>query len=198
MALSGRFFNHLLNANRPRLDGFKHWLFHPGMLFQARQQWWGLEQSRSTPHEGLDLCWFEDVAGNRLALDQTTVIPAPSAGTVVKISRDFLGQSIFLAHDIEPMPGRRLYTALGHTNPVESLAEGQTVSEAEIIASISTPVNRKTTVPPHLHLTLAIIPDPVAREQLTWNYLGSGTEILLINPLDVFPTTSVLSETGAA
>ena len=63
MLLAGRFFDYLLSANRPRLDGFRQWLFHPGMLFQARQQWWGKEKPRSTPHEGLDLCWFEDVCG---------------------------------------------------------------------------------------------------------------------------------------
>ena len=192
MLLAGRFFAYLLSANRPRLDRFRHWLFHPGMLFQARQQWWGSEQPRPTPHEGLDLCRFEDSAGNRSSLDHAAVIPAPFAGTVVKINGDFLGQSIFLAHDIEPMAGRRLYTALGHTTPRQSLAAGQSVAEAEIIASVSAPVNRKTSVPPHLHLTLAIIPDSVAPEQLTWNYLGTGTEILLLNPLDVFPTKFIV------
>jgi hypothetical protein len=192
MLLSGHFFAYLQSANRPRLDGFKQWLFHPGMLFQARQQWWGLEQPRPTLHEGLDLCWFEAVPGNRLTLDHTTVIPAPFAGTVVKISGDFLGQSIFLAHDIETLAGRRLYTALGHTSPLPDLSVGELVAEADIIASVSTPVNRKTTVPPHLHLTLAIIPDPVAPEQLTWNYLSTGTEIMLLNPLDVFPTNFIV------
>ena len=91
-------------VNRPRLDGFKQWLFQPGMLFLARQQWWGRERPRPTLHEGLDLCWYEDMEGRRRALDQTTVIPAPFAGTVVKISRDFLGQSIFLAHGDDPAP----------------------------------------------------------------------------------------------
>ena len=144
MLLAGRFFDYLLSANCPRLDGFRRWLFHPGMLFQARQQWWGKEKPRSTPHEGLDLCWFEDVAGNRLALDYSTVIPAPFAGTVVKIAGDFLGQSIFLAHDVYPAADCRLYTAFGHTTPRKSLAAGQSVAEAEIIASVSAPVNRKT------------------------------------------------------
>jgi hypothetical protein len=192
MLLSGRFFDYLLSANRPRLDGFRHWIFHPGMLFQARQQWWGLEQSRPTPHEGLDLCRFEDIAGNPSSLDDSTVIPAPFAGTVVNISGDFLGRSIFLAHDLEPMAGRRLYTAVGHTTPRKSLVAGQLIAEAEIIASVSTPVNPKTTVPPHLHLTLAIVPDTVAPEQLTWKYLSTGTEIRLLNPLEVFPTNFII------
>jgi hypothetical protein len=192
MFLSGRFFDYLLSANRPRLDGFKQWLFHPGMLFQARQQWWGLEQSRPTPHEGLDLCWFEEIPGSRLTLDHATVIPAPFAGTVVKISGDFLGQSIFLAHDIAPLAGRRLYTALGHTSPLPGLAVGKLVAEADIIASVSAPINRKTTVPPHLHLTLAIIPDAFVPEQLTWKYLSTGREIMLLNPLEIFPTNFIV------
>ena len=172
--------------------GFKHWLFHPGMLFRARQQWWGREQTRSNPHEGLDLCWFEDMAGRRRSLDQTIVIPVPFPGRIVKISRDFLGQSIFVAHDMEPIAGRRLYTAFGHTAPEEGPAEGKSVSEGEIIASISAPDQKKTTVPPHLHLTLALIPDTVTPEQLTWAYLGSATTIILLDPLAVFPTAFVV------
>ena len=107
---------------------------------------------------------------------------------VVKISRDFLGQSIFLAHGDDPVAGRRLYTAFGHTSPVASLAEGLAVAEAEIIAAVANPGNRKTTVPPHLHLTLAWIPSTVGYEQLTWNYLGGNPEITLLDPLAVFPT----------
>ena len=188
ICLTGRFFDHLLSANRPRLDGFKQWLFHPGMLFQARQQWWGREQPRPARHEGLDLYWYEEADGHRRQVDQTMVIPAPFPGTVVKISRDFLGQSIFLAHDMELNGGSRLYTAFGHTSPVASLAEGQSVAEAEIIASVANPGNRKTTVPPHLHLTLAWIPSTAGYEQLTWESLSKAPEIALLDPLAVFPT----------
>jgi hypothetical protein len=185
---SGRFFDLLREVNRPRLDGCKQWLFQPGMLFLARKQWWGRERPRPTLHEGLDLCWYEDMEGRRRALDQTTVIPAPFAGTVVKISRDFLGQSIFLAHDDDPATGRRLYIAFGHTNPRSDLTEGQHFLEGDIIAALSNPGNRKTAVPPHLHLTLAWIPSTVGYEQLTWDYLGGAPDITLLDPLAVFPT----------
>jgi hypothetical protein len=190
--LAGRFFEYLLAANRARLDGFKQWHFHPGMLFQARQQWWGREQPRSTPHEGLDLCWFEDMAGNRRSLDQSIVIPVPFPGRIVKISRDFLGQSIFVAHDMEPVAGRRLYTAFGHTAPEDGPAEGKSVAEGEIIAAISAPDQKKTAVPPHLHLTLALIPDTVTPERLTWNYFNMAAAVMLLDPLAVFPTTYVI------
>jgi hypothetical protein len=190
--LTGSFFYHLLAANQPRLDGFKHWLFHPGMLFQSRQQWWGKEKSRSIPHEGLDLCWFKDVGGNRQSLDYTTAIPVPFPGTVVKISPDFLGQSIFVAHEILPELDRRLYTAFGHTNPRPGLVVGQKFVEGEIIAAVSAPVTRKIIVPPHLHITLALIPDSIPAAQLTWNNLGVEPTITLLDPLTVFPTTSAM------
>lgn len=190
--LSGRFFDLLLAANRPRLAGFRRWLFYPGMLFQSRQQWWGQEKLRSTPHEGLDLCWFEDVAGNRRGLDQTTVIPAPFPGEVVKISPDFLGQSIFLAHAMVPASGHRLLTAFGHTTPLEGLAVGQEVLEGGLLAAVSVPVNRKTSVPPHLHLTLALIPEDLALEQLDWETIGTDPAITLLDPLTVFPTHSAM------
>ncbi len=188
MLLTGRFFDLLLAANQPHLAGFQHWLFHPGMLFQSRQQWWGREKPRSTPHEGLDLCWFQDAAGRRRALNHTTLIPAPYAGTVVKISPDFLGQSIFLAHALAPAPGRRLYTAFGHTAPRPGLAVGQTVPEGDIVAAVSAPVNRKTSVPLHLHITLALIPDAVGPDQFSWQNFGIDPSITLLDPLAVFPT----------
>jgi hypothetical protein len=188
MPLSGRFFEYLLAANRSRLGGFRRWLFHPGMLFQARQQWWGRHQTRANPHEGLDLYWFEDVSGRRRALDRTIGIPAPFPGRVVKLSRDFLGQSIFVAHEIASAPDRRFYTAFGHTTPASGLAVGQEVMEGGVIAAISAAAAGKTIVPPHLHLTLALIPEAIGPDQLTWDNLGSNPTITLLDPLAVFPT----------
>lgn len=192
MPIAGRFFDQLLTANRPFLGSFKHWLFHPGMLFQSPRQWWGPEKPRSSPHEGLDLCWFADVAANRHTLDQTIRVPVPFPGRIARISRDFLGQSIFVAHALEPTPGRRLYTAFGHTTPRSGLAVAQTVQEGDIIATVSAATDRKTTVPPHLHLTLALIPDSVPADHLTWDNLGTNSAITLLDPLAVFPTAFVV------
>ncbi len=185
--LTGRFFDYLLASNRPHLTGFKHWLFHPGMLFHSRQQWWGDVKPRSTPHEGVDLCWFQDVTGNRQAIDQTVKIPTAFPGLVVKIERDFLGQSIYLGHEIFQEDSRKLYTAFGHTNPQADLAVGLKVVEGEIIATVSVPPV-KTTVPPHLHITLALIPTSITAAQLTWEKLGTDPAITLLDPLTVFPT----------
>ena len=64
--------------------------------------------------------------------------------------------------------------------------------EGEIIATVSAPANRKTAVPPHLHITLALIPDSIPATQLTWDNLGVEPTITLLDPLDVFPTTSAM------
>lgn len=188
LELTDNFFDRLLAANQPALAALKKWLFHPGMLFRSGQQWWGQKKPRSTPHEGLDLCWFEDVAGNRQFLDQTTVIPAPFSGKVMRIFPDFLGQSIFLAHAMEGLAGKRLFTAFGHTTPLSWLGVGDEVLAGDILATVSAPGNRKTRVPPHLHITLGLMPGDLSPDRLMWETLGAEAEIILLDPLTVFPT----------
>lgn len=186
------FFDALLAANRPQLAEFRHWLCHPGMLFQSRQQWWGREKPRPTPHEGLDLCWFQDSAGRRRSLDHLTVIPAPFSGQVVQIIDDFLGQSIFLVHSAREADGRRLLFALGHTTPRTGLTPGDLIQPGDILARLANPTPAKSRVPPHLHLTLTLMPDTLASTRLGWDYLGTAPEITLLDPLAIFPTAVAL------
>ena len=39
--IHSQFMEFMLEHNRPRMDGFKGWVFHSGMLFQAQEKWWG-------------------------------------------------------------------------------------------------------------------------------------------------------------
>lgn len=180
-----RFFSQLLASNHPALTHFKNWLFQPGMEFDSLETWWGERKPRRTPHEGLDLCWFEDAAGQVKELDENIRIPATFAGEVVKIDHDFLGKSIFLRHEIFAADGRQLYTAYGHTQPSTELKVGQKVAAEEIIATIAAPPEKKTAVLPHLHLTVAWMPAEVASEQLDWRNLGRDPAITLFDPLAV-------------
>jgi hypothetical protein len=175
----------LVAHNRPRMDGFQRWLFQPGMLFQAEVTWWGDQGRRPAPHEGLDLCCFEDAGGNEKTLDQHTQIPAAFAGQVVKIERDFLGQSIYMSHAIFADGGRRLLSAFGHTVPRESLQVGSQVAAGEIIAALSGFPRKKTALVPHLHLSFAWVPVDLSPAQLTWKNLGNDPEITLMDPLTV-------------
>lgn len=189
----GDFFTFLLAANHPRLDGFKQWWLQPGMLFQSRQQWWGRKKLRASPHEGLDLCWYLDEAGNCRALDSATAIPVPFPGVIGHLCGDFLGESIFVDHALPVRPGWRLVTAFGHTTPRAGLAVGQRVMAGEIIATISSAVGRRSVVPPHLHLTLAEVPDAIPTVELTWARLGAVSDLILLDPLKVFFTSYVMA-----
>lgn len=188
----GKFFDYLLALNRSRLDQFCHWLFHPGMLPQASQQWWGKQKLRPTPHEGLDICWFRDKAGCQRSLPPATRIPAPFPGRVVQVSADFLGQSIFLIHKGLVTDDWCLLTAFGHTTPLPGVAADTPVQEGDSIATLAHPAGQKTLVKPHLHLTVAIVPADSSPSDFSWAKLNACKAILLLNPLVVFPTSFAL------
>jgi hypothetical protein len=179
------FGKYLVALNRPRLDKFQKWLFLPGMLFNSLEKWWGDHGTRPAPHEGLDLCRFEEVSGDTKILDRHTKIPAAFAGEIVKIDWDFLGQSIFIRHEIFDGRGRQLYSAYGHTRPEEALKVGSRVAAGEVIATISGFSNPKLAVLPHVHLTVAWMPGDIDLSGLNWDNIGKNPDITLIDPLAV-------------
>ena len=179
------FFDYLLASNGPALAGFKNWFFQPGMAFNSGQTWWGEKQRRSCPHEGIDLCCFEDSRGQLRQVGPDLRIPATWAGKIIKLARDFLGQSIYLGHEILAADGRQLCTAYGHTRPLASLEVGQPVAAGAIIAALAAAPGKKTRVPPHLHLSLAWIPVALDPDRLDWQNLGRDPAITLIDPLSV-------------
>ena len=77
---------------------FAKWVFARGMLFQATEKWWGDMGRRVIPHEGLDLCLYEDLNGKLRHLDETTAIPTMFDCRVVNIMDDFLGKTIMMEH----------------------------------------------------------------------------------------------------
>jgi murein DD-endopeptidase MepM/ murein hydrolase activator NlpD len=187
--LQSPFMKFMVERNRPRMDGFKRWVFLPGMRFEAPGKWWGDQGARHTPHEGLDLYRFEAGGGLVKTVDQHTQIPAAFAGHIVKIDPDFLGRSIFMSHAIYTDGGRQLLSAFGHTVPRESLQVGDYVSAGEIIAAISGGPGPKTSLAPHLHLTFAWVPVPLAPDRFDWKTLADDPGITLIDPLTVISYT---------
>lgn len=185
MEIKSSFFEFLLASNDTELADFQQWVYQPGMEFNSRETWWGAKKPRASAHEGVDLCCFADARGQVKELAPHTRIPATFAGEVIKIDPDFLGQSIFLRHEILAPDGRQLYTAYGHTRPAATLAVGQRVAAGEIIAAISAPPGQSARVLPHLHLTLAWMPASIPPERLTWPNLGQDPAITLIDPLAV-------------
>jgi hypothetical protein len=181
--LKSFFCTYLVALNRPHLDNLQKWIFLPGMLFNSLEKWWGDHGTRPTPHEGLDLCRFEDAGGNTQVLDRYTKIPAAFAGEIVKIDRDFLGQSIFIRHAIFDTRGRQLYSAYGHTKPEDTLTVGSPVAAGEAIATISDFSAKKFAVLPHVHLTFAWMPKVIDINGLNWDNIGKHPDLTLIDPL---------------
>ncbi len=183
--LKSSFFTDLVALNRPHLDNFRKWLFLPGMLFNAVEKWWGDNGTRPAPHEGLDLCRFEEVGGDTKTLDRHTKIPAAFAGEIVKIDRDFLGKSIFIRHEIFDSRNRQLYSAYGHTRPQAALQVGSRVAAGVALATIADFASPKLAVLPHVHLTFAWMPKIIDINGLNWDNIGKNPDITLIDPLAV-------------
>jgi murein DD-endopeptidase MepM/ murein hydrolase activator NlpD len=183
--LKSRFFHDMVESNRPQMADLKEWHFQPGMRFQAPDKWWGNKGARYTRHEGLDLYSFITTDGTMHTVDQHTRIPAAFAGDIVKIEPDFLGQSIYISHEIFSAHGSQLISVYGHTVPRESLQAGQTVAAGEVIGRISGFLGKKTSLVPHLHITFAWVAAHIDRQQLDWKNLNNDSGITLIDPLSL-------------
>jgi murein DD-endopeptidase MepM/ murein hydrolase activator NlpD len=178
-----RFFYDMVEHNQPQMAGLQEWLFQPGMLFNASGKWWGEKGARYTRHEGLDLYSFTDASGTIKTVNQHIKVPAAFAGEIVKIEPDFLGESIYISHEIFSAGGRQLISVYGHTVPREFLQAGQRVAAGEVIACISGFPDKKTSLVPHLHITFAWVPVPEPLDHLDWRNLDNDPRITLIDPL---------------
>jgi hypothetical protein len=181
----GSFHTWLLSANGLTQQGFKEWVFHPGMLFGSGQEWWGAAGDRAAPHEGLDLCLFKDGSSATRQVRAGTKIPAAFAGTIVNLCDDFLGKSVFIRHDAIANAGRHLFTIFGHTQPVQYLCRSAKVAGGETIATIADAGGRNSGVPSHLHISTAWIFDNVSPAALGWETIGKERGITLVDPLSI-------------
>ena len=115
--IKSSFFEYLLADNRPQMAGFARWILHPGMAFNSLETWWGEKKPRPSPHEGMDLCCFEDSSGQVRQVGQDLKIPATFAGEVLQLAPDFLGKSIYLGHEILAADGRRFAPPMATPGP---------------------------------------------------------------------------------
>lgn len=175
----------LARANGLEARGSIGWHVEPAMRFGAASTWWAGRGPRPRPHEGLDLAFYQgrDQALHRLGVE--TRVPAMYDGVVVRLCDDFIGRSVMMEHRFSEQPGW-FYTLYGHTRPRESLSAGQAVRAGQIVARLA-PVNRpRSTVLPHLHISVGWSPDPVAPERLEWDALPDV--LCLLDPLPLLQT----------
>jgi hypothetical protein len=180
------------------LEGsFGGWLFYPGMLFGTAEKWWDVGSSRKDPHEGLDFCLYEDVRNGAVRLDGDTRIPVVYGGTIVKVFDDFLGKSIVVEHRTTDA-GEVLLSIYGHTQPLPGLSVGRVVAEGEAVATLAVPRRSRSSVHPHLHVSL-MRKGAIRPEEIDWSRITVGSPDV-IDPLDIldgpyrlaFPPPSLL------
>ena len=157
--IHSQFMEFMLEHNRPRMDGFKSWVFHPGMLFQALGKWWGDQGLRAVPHEGLDLYSFEDCrrpGENRGSADPNPGGVCRSGG---KNRPGFSGKiHLYKPCDLYCRWPSTFVRGWDTPSPEMGCKTGQQVAAGEIIAAVAGFPGKKTNLPPHLHLTFAWVP----------------------------------------
>ncbi len=163
--------------------GFKEWIFYPGMLFHNTEAWWTDNNLRPTPHEGIDLCFYRDNAGQVRRIASGTNIPVTYNGEIVHIHDDFLGKSIYVKHIINNKRGDALHTIYGHTIPHNHFVTGKRAHEGDIIAEVAA-ISESSKVLPHIHITMAWIPESLPCKKLNWDTIWTSKSVALCNPLD--------------
>ena len=166
------------------------------MQFVSTRQWWGDRGQREQPHEGIDLCLFQDREGELLRLNEQARLPAMYGGTVVRLCDDFLGRSVMIERDL---PGQgKLYAMYGHTVPRPDLEVGQAVCEGEVIAYLAPLPPHKTGILPHLHISLGWAPGVVAYDKLDWETIPDV--LALLDPAQVLdrPFRMLESSSGSS
>ncbi|XOF33919.1 MAG: M23 family metallopeptidase [Candidatus Electrothrix sp. YB6] len=160
--------------------GFRQWLWQPGMCFQDDQLWWGERKKRITAHEGIDLACSADQQGRICWLAPDLLVPAVFPGRVVQLHQDFLNWSLYIRHDRFSRDGAVLHTVYGHVRPEATVCIGQEAAAGEPVAVLAG--YPRSTVPLHLHFTVAWIPENIAPHQLDWQMLGENRQIILLDP----------------
>jgi hypothetical protein len=183
--VSRSFHERLLLCNNLDSPGFKEWIFHPAMLFGSLYKWWGGLEKRPKPHEGLDLFLYRTKEGNIHHLSVGTKIPVIFKGQVVKVSGDFLGESVFVSHDAYDSNGSQLYTIYGHIKPGNHIRSKERLSESDIIGVIADTRNSGVVIPSHLHISVAWMPNTMHMSELGWQVINQPAQVVLLDPLSV-------------
>ena len=179
------FCEKLVQHNNLLQRGFAEWAFYPGMLFKAAEKWWGDGERRSSPHEGIDICLYRDSRDAIQFIPKAARIPVIYEGRVKCITDDYLGNTLWVAHDIHDGRGNQCCTIYGHVAPCAGSAPGDTIQDGEIVAAIADTEDKKMQIAPHVHITVAWIPECFPAEQLNWSTLNQAATSMLLNPLDI-------------
>lgn len=165
-------------------EQFADWVFHPGMLFQSHEKWWCGGGVRARPHEGVDLSCYRDKEGGEHYFEKDTLVPVIYQGEIRKVGKDFIGESLFVAHAFHDIKGRRLHTVYGHVSAGEGMHKGSLLREGDILGTVATP-GRTSQIPAHLHISVAFISTSLDEEHLNWGVMSDSDMVSLVDPMQI-------------
>ena len=178
----------LSNINDPlRQNGFKRWLFFPGMAFGATQKWWGDFGTRDFPHEGVDFCLYEGTDACVFEFAVNSAIPVVEDGVVRAVFRDYLGQAIVVEHGQWFDSNKKLLSIYAHTDPSPHIQSGVRLRKEEVIATTADTRSAKAKILSHLHFTLGLVSPNLSYDDFYWNLFRDPENVTLLDPLEVVP-----------
>ncbi len=170
----------LLDAN-PRLKkNVAHWLLERGAEYGSMVAWWR-QDARNSPHEGIDLYRYQDLAGRVRQLAPGFAVPAARAGRVGRVLADFLGATVWVEHG-PAASGALLFSAYGHLRPEPCLVPGRRLEAGEVLGEIADCRGHRAGIAPHLHLSIGVV-HGMAVEDLDWPLLADRQRVTLCDPL---------------
>lgn len=177
------FHTHFLGLNNLPPSACTEWIIRPGMEFGASAAWWGGLKPRKSPHEGVDLCLFQDSAGAIHRIERRHLIPSVCNGVVAAVVADFIGMSVFVKTGQRRADGRAMYLLYGHLRPSSGIAAGCAITAGDPVGSVSDTELKADGPSPHLHVSTAFLHDSFPPDMLNWRGLVKGGAEFR-NPLD--------------
>jgi murein DD-endopeptidase MepM/ murein hydrolase activator NlpD len=161
--------------------GMKRLYLYPGMEFRSEIKWWPDKGMRLTPHEGIDICYYINSTGAECRVTPELRVPVMATGRILAISKDYLGETVFLDHEHD-QPSRFL-SIYAHITPLPHLKTGDKICAGDVIGTVADTTGKKNMIPAHLHISLMIAARTVTAEKFDWHMISFPENAELIDPL---------------
>jgi len=170
------FTERFVRLNDLQKRGFTAWSFQPGMLFGAREKWWGEHGGRQLHHEGIDIATFLD-GHSEQRLDTGMLVPPLFNGQVVNIIDDLLGRTVIVDHAISNPDSLVLHAFYAHITPHQAVCRGAIIEADGTLGSIAP----GSTSPAHLHISTAWVARDMPLSEFSWE----TSTLQFFDPLEI-------------
>ena len=171
------------------LAGMKILYLYPGMEFRSEIKWWPDKGVRFTPHEGVDICYYTNSTGKECKVTSEFRVPVMATGRIVAISKDYLGETVFLDHQYDQLS--RFLSIYAHITPRPDLKTGDMVCVGDVIGTVADTTGKKNRIPAHLHISLMTISKAVPAKKFDWDMISYPEDAKLIDPLRMLNTKKI-------